>query len=99
MRRSAINDKNLLSTQKDFNLQRYFSLSSIAIILILTAILSFVLVVRQKNQMINLSKHMVIEAAHQLNHHIIKEFTFSVTDRNGYQTIDSKRINYDNLLK
>ncbi len=92
-------DVDLIASYRDFNLLRYFTLSSIAIILILTAILSFVLVVRQKNIMIEQSLHMTEEATHQLNKNMLNSITFSVIDKNGYKTIDGKYIKYDQLDK
>ncbi len=97
MNNSQNPENGLISGNRDFNLLRYFTLSSIAIILILTAILSTVLVVRQRNNMIDHSKRMVEEAAHQLNNHMVNNFTFSVIERNGEKSIDRQAIDYDRL--
>ncbi len=99
MKNHPIPEIDLTAKQRDFNLLRYFSISSIAIILALTAILSFVLVLRQKNIMIDQSKLMIEEATRQLNYHMINSFTFSVIEKNGYKTIDRKKIKYDQLDK
>jgi len=99
MNNSSYQEIDLPSKQRDFNLLRYFSIYSIAIILTLTAILSFVLVVRQKNIMIGQSLHMIEEATHQLNHQMINNITFSVNEKTGYKTIDRKQLKYDQLDK
>ncbi len=90
---------DLPTKQRDFNLLRYFSISSIAIILTLTAILSLVLVVRQKNIMIDHSVLMIEEDTHQLNHSMISNYHFTVIDKNGYKTIDRKKIKHDQIDK
>jgi diguanylate cyclase (GGDEF)-like protein len=99
MNNSSYQEIDLPAKQRDFNLLRYFSISSIAIILTLTAILSFVLVVRQKNIMIDQSLLMIEEAAHQLNHQMINNITFSVNENTGDKTIDIKKIKYEQVDK
>jgi len=61
--------------------------------------MSFVLVVRQRHIMIDQSVLMIEEAAHQLNHHMINNFTFSVIEKNGHKTLDRKKIKYNELDK
>jgi diguanylate cyclase (GGDEF)-like protein len=90
---------NIPSKQSAFNLLRYFFISSIAIILIFTAILSFVLVFRQKHNMIEHSIFMTEEATHQLNHQLLNSSTLSVIEMNGYKTIDKKKIKHDQMEK
>jgi len=90
---------DLPAKQRDFNLLRYFSISSIAIILALTAILSFVLVVRQKNIMINHSVLMIEEDTNQLNYSMIHNYPFAVIEKNGHKTIDRQKIKYKQIDK
>ena len=90
-------ENNLLIKERKFDLLRYFTLSSIAIILTLTAILSFVFVVRQKDVMIDQSVQLIEEATQQLNHNVTANFT--AFDFKKSEMIDKGKIKYDQLDK
>ena len=90
-------ENNLLIKERKFDLLRYFTLSSIAIILTLTAILSFVFVVRQKDVMIDQSVQLIEEATQQLNHNVTSNFT--AFDFKKSEMTDKGKIKYDQLDK
>ena len=80
-----------------FNLRRYFSVFSIIIILVLTAVLSYLVLWNQKHVMINYSISSIEIFAHQLNQHIYNNFIVQNLKEYGELTIEKNSFYHEKL--
>ena len=60
-----------------FNLNKYFSLFNLIIILVLTVVLSFIIIWNHKNALIDYSISTSEVFAHQLNQRMYSDFIFA----------------------
>ena len=70
--------------QRDFNLARYFSVFSISIIIVLTAVLSWLVYMNQRATLIDYSISIAQKYADQLIHHIDESFHDEKLDMNEF---------------
>ena len=91
------NTSNKEHIRKNFNLRRYFLFFSIITVLVLTILLSTLFVYRQRNLMENQAVSMVKTIAHQLNHDILRDFTFTVARDGRYFNIDRTNTTFEKV--
>jgi diguanylate cyclase (GGDEF)-like protein len=75
--------------QRDFNLARYFSVFSISIIIVLTAVLSWLVYMNQRATLIDYSISIAQKYADQLIHHIDESFHDEKLDMNEFLEANS----------
>lgn len=82
-----------------FNLRRYFSILSIALITVLTIVLSYIVFMVQKNDLMNYSILETRTFAHNLYDSIYQDIIASELDEHGYLAIVKDSKAYENLNK